>query len=132
GDFEHRAEGQVRLELCLDCRGIWFDAYESPQLSPAAVASLFHIVQSVEERPARALATTLHCPACHDPLVLTQDLQHTTHFTYWRCAAGDGRFTPFLQFLREKEFMRGLTPAQLARVGATLGQVRCKSCGGAI
>ena len=132
GDFEHRAEGRLQLEFCLDCRGIWFDAYESAQLAPAAILALFRIVQSARELPARPVGSTLHCPACHDALRLTHDIQHTTRFTYWRCDAGHGRFTPFLQFLREKEFVRELSPAEASRLSATVAQVRCTSCGGAV
>lgn len=132
GDFEHRAQGRVQVDLCLDCRAIWFDAYESAQLAPSAILVLFRIVQAVRDRPARTLGTRLPCPACHDALALTHDIQHTTRFTYWRCEAGHGRFTPFLQFLREKEFVRGLTPAEVSRLSATIRQVRCTSCGAAV
>lgn len=131
GSFEHRAQGRVQVDLCLDCRAIWFDEYESAQLAPAAILALFRIVQSARDRPARAIGTT-HCAACRHPLQLTHDIQHTTRFTYWRCAEGHGRFTPFLQFLREKEFVRDLTPAEVGRLSATVRQVRCTSCGAAV
>ena len=132
GSFEHRAQGRVQVDLCLECRAIWFDAYESAQLAPAAILTLFRIVQAARDRPARPLGATLHCAACRQPLELTHDIQHTTRFTYWRCAQGHGRFTPFLQFLREKEFVRDLTPAELTRLSATVRQVRCTSCGAAV
>jgi len=64
--------------------------------------------------------------------VLTHDLEHTTRFTYYRCDAGHGRFTPFVQFLREKEFVRSLTPAEVERLRVTVREVRCTACGGAI
>jgi hypothetical protein len=132
GDFEHRAQGIVQVELCLDCRAIWFDAFESAQLAPASILALFRIVQAARERPARAIASTPHCPACRAALEVTHDIQHTTRFTYWRCGQGHGRFTPFVQFLREKEFVRGLTPAEVSRLSATIRQVRCTSCGAAV
>jgi hypothetical protein len=34
-------------------------------------------------------------------------------FSYWRCPDEHGRLTPFFQFLREKQFVRSLTPAEL-------------------
>jgi hypothetical protein len=132
GEFEHRSQGRVQVELCLDCRAIWFDAFESAQLAPGAILALFRIVQAARERTAHAMGSTPHCPACSHELELTHDIQHTTRFTYWRCTQGHGRFTPFLQFLREKEFVRGLTPVEVTRLAATIGQVRCTSCGAAV
>ncbi|HZZ91416.1 MAG TPA: zf-TFIIB domain-containing protein [Usitatibacter sp.] len=132
GDFEHRAGGRVEIEACLDCRGIWFDAYESAQLAPVAVMALFRMIQAARERPARPLAPSLHCPACRRGLAFTHDVQGTTHFTYYRCEAGDGRFTLFLQFLREKAFVRSLSPAEITHLRATVGQVRCTSCGATV
>jgi len=132
GDFEHRAEGRVEVDLCLDCRALWFDAFESAQLAPRGVIELFRVVQAERDRPAHRLASAMHCPACRDVLVLTHDIQHTTRFTYYRCGADHGRFTPFVQFLREKEFVRSLSPAEIAHLAATVRQVRCTSCGAAI
>jgi len=132
GDFEHRAEGRVEVELCVDCRGLWFDALESAQLAPRGVIELFRVVQGARDRAERALASVMHCPACHDVLALTHDIQHTTRFTYYRCRAEHGRFTPFVQFLREKEFVRSLSPAEVAHLAVSVRQVRCTSCGGAI
>jgi len=31
------------------------------------------------------------CPRCDTPLAETQDLQHTTRFSYYRCVRGHGR-----------------------------------------
>jgi hypothetical protein len=60
---------------------------------------------------------------------VTHDLQRTTRFTYYRCPNGHGRFTPFVQFLREKDFIRPLSPAELARLRKTIRVVQCSSCG---
>jgi Zn-finger nucleic acid-binding protein len=132
GDFEHRAGGVVQVELCVDCRGIWFDAFESVQLSAAATLDIFRIVNAARERPERALGAHLHCAACRGLLDLTHDIQRTTRFTYYRCRNDHGRFTPFVQFLREKELVRALTPAEVTRLKATVRQVRCTSCGATV
>jgi hypothetical protein len=130
--FEHRAGGAVELELCLDCRGIWFDGMESAQLAPPGILALFRVVQAAREHGARPLGGRLSCPACAHALEHTQDYVRTTRFNYYRCGSGHGRFTPFVQFLREKEFVRSLTAAEIVRLSATVKQVRCSSCGGAI
>ena len=60
---------------------------------------------------ARRFRAPLPCPRCETVLTLTQDLQHTTRFSYYRCRYGHGRLTPFFQFLREKNFIRPLDAA---------------------
>jgi hypothetical protein len=65
-------------------------------------------------------------------LVLSQDLCKTGHFSYYRCPRGDGRFTPFFQFLREKQFIRTVTEAELQRMRSEIRQVRCSECGAPI
>ncbi|HEY4138218.1 MAG TPA: hypothetical protein VGN65_07190, partial [Casimicrobiaceae bacterium] len=37
--------------------------------------------------------------------------------------------TPFFQFLREKNFVRPLDPAELARLKESVRTIRCASCG---
>jgi hypothetical protein len=59
-------------------------------------------------------------------------LQRTTRFSYWRCPKGHGRFTPFVQFMREKDYLRPLTPAEVAQVRAQIGTVRCSGCGASV
>ena len=59
----------------------------------------------------------------------TQDVQRSTRFSYWRCPHRHGRFTPFVQFLREKNFVRALSPAELATLKLHVRTVRCSGCG---
>ena len=65
----------------------------------------------------------------HGRSLLTQDIQHTTRFAYYRCRYGHGRLTPFFQFLREKNFIRPLEPRELARLAENVKTIRCSSCG---
>jgi hypothetical protein len=119
----------LSLNVCDDCQALWLDATESQQLTPGAVITLFRAIGS--SRPTRrdAYPALLPCPRCTTPLSLTQDMQHTTRFTYYRCRYGHGRFTPYVQFLREKNFIRPLDPGELARLRAVVATVRCVSCG---
>lgn len=127
--FARKLAGTLDLDLCFDCQAIWFDAYESPQLTPGAVIELFRTIEAQRGRAARALPEVLRCVSCRGRLVLTHDIERTNRIVYYRCAEGHGRFTTFLQFLREKEFVRSVTPAEIARLRATVAQVRCSSCG---
>lgn len=127
--FERRPQGRVDVDLCFGCRGIWFDSFESAALAPGAVIELFGVIHEGQGEAARPLGDALHCPACRGLLALTHDIQRTTRITYYRCARGDGRFTTFYQFLREKSFVRELAPMEVSRLRERVGQVRCSSCG---
>jgi Zn-finger nucleic acid-binding protein len=121
--------GQVCLDLCYPCHAIWFDRNESVQLAPRAVIELFRDIHARQNEPRRALPERFGCPRCSASLALTHDLAKAGRFSYWRCPGEHGRLTPFFHFLREKQFVRSLTPAELRRVRAELKTVRCSSCG---
>jgi ferredoxin len=130
--FGRRPMGSVDLDLCFDCQAIWFDAFESPALAPEGVIELFRAIESLQGRTARPLASLMRCVACRERLALTHDIQRTNRIVYYRCPEGHGRLTPFLQFLREKQFVRSLTPAEIDRLKVKVAQVRCSSCGGPV
>jgi Transcription factor zinc-finger len=121
----------VDLDLCYDCQGIWFDPFESAQLSPKAILQLFEVIRKVDTPP-RPLAVSCACPVCHHALALTHDFERTNRLTYYRCIGGHGRFTTFMQFLREKNFVRTLSPAEVNQLRAVVAQVKCSSCGAPI
>jgi len=127
--LDRKPHGKVQLDLCFACHGIWFDQYESAQLTPGAVIELFRAIHEHDDQPPRPLGDALKCPTCRDRLALTHDFQRTNRITYYRCPRGDGRLSTFFQFLREKEFVRDLTRAEIERLKATVKQVRCSSCG---
>lgn len=124
--------GTERVDLCGGCQAIWFDAFESVQLTPGATLELFRAIHSEDRAAPAPLPSLMRCPRCTEPLQLTHDLQRTTRFTYHRCPYGHGRFTPFFQFLREKNFVRPLDPQELARLKQAVRIVRCSSCGAPI
>src|SRR5258706_13007715 len=130
--FERRPVGSLVIDLCVDCQVLWFDPMESPQLSPAATLELFRTINDARPEVRRTLPRSMACPRCDSPLALTQDLQHTTRFSYYRCLRGHGRLTPFFQFLREKNFIRPVPPEELERLKSLVKIVRCSSCGAPI
>jgi len=130
--LERNDKGQVQVDLCFGCAGIWFDHLESIQLAPVAVIDLFREIQTHADAPRQPVAQRLDCPRCARELTLSFDLGKAGRFSYFRCGAGDGRFTPFFQFLREKQFVRSLTPAELDRVRSQVRQIRCSECGAPI
>jgi hypothetical protein len=128
--YARKPLGTEDLDLCFDCQAIWFDAYESSQLTPGSVLELFRAIEAGRKGPEpRPLPAVMRCVACRESLLLTHDVQRNNRFVYYRCPAGHGRFTTFLQFLREKDFVRSLTNEEIQRLRATVAQVRCSSCG---
>ena len=121
----------IVVDACTNCGTFWFDRLESPQLSPGSILKLFQLIgDGAATRPAQP--TILCCPRCDAHLLLTHDMQRHTAFEYWRCDAGDGRLISFYNFLREKNFIRALSPAELAELRDNLQSVRCSSCGAPI
>ena len=131
-EFERHDHGKLQLDICFDCGAIWFDRLESVQLAPAAVVGLFKEIAARNGSARQALAQSMACPRCRDPLALSFDLCKTGRFSYFACQRGDGRFTPFFQFLREKQFVRTLTGVELQRVRAQVRQISCSECGAPI
>jgi hypothetical protein len=128
-NFEQNYHGVVRIDVCFGCAGIWFDHLASVQLAPASVIELFKEINSHMNAARQPVASQLTCPRCRDALAQGSDLSKSGRFSYFRCLRGDGRFTPFFQFLREKQFVRSLTPAELQRVRSQVRQIQCSECG---
>src|SRR4030095_13615596 len=97
----------------------WFDRQESLALTPGAVLRLFRELH--EHRAERHLfqAESMACPRCHHRLVATTDRARATTFTYWRCPPDEGRAPTFFDFLREKNFVKPLSPSGWPSCGAT-------------
>jgi uncharacterized protein YbaR (Trm112 family) len=127
--FGRNMHGEVILDMCWDCHAIWFDQYESSALTPGAVIDLFRLINEHREKQARPLADSLACPHCRSKLAFTQDVQRTNRIAYHRCPNGHGRLTTFFQFLREKQFVRSLSPLEIDSLRVTVKQVRCSGCG---
>lgn len=130
--FARKPVGAVELDLCFACHAIWFDQYESAQLTPGAVVDLFAKIHEHHDAPPRPLGDGARCPGCRARLKLTHDIQRTNRIAYYRCPDGHGRLTTFFQFLREKSFVRSLTPPEVMQLRAHVAQVRCSSCGGPV
>lgn len=124
----HGALRPLEINACAACNLFWFDKSESLRLAPRAVLGLFEFIGRCG-RARTTLATSFGCPRCSAALAATRDLQRTTHFTYWRCPNDHGRLITFHQFLREKNFIRAPSLAELAKLRATVRQISCSQCG---
>jgi hypothetical protein len=116
--------------VCAACSLLWFDRTTCTRLGSQSVLELFKIIGAGGERP--EVRPSLECPHCAGELVFTHDVQHTTHFTYWRCLADHSQLINFTQFLLEKNFVRPPSDEELARLRATVREISCSQCGAAI
>ena len=119
----------VAIDLCLTCQAFWFDGYESLQLAPASVLRLFRTIGERAGTAATPLSDTCRCPRCGQRLAVIHDQQRNTRFEYRGCAQRHGRLISFFNFLREKDFVRPLSPAQIDALRKNVASVNCSNCG---
>jgi Zn-finger nucleic acid-binding protein len=127
--FDGHLGRSVVIDICHACQCFWFDVRESVSLTPGSTLTLFRIIGEKLTRPQHSNAELAKCPRCKGRLRRTQDLQRATRFEYLNCPNGHGRLISFFDFLREKDFIRPLTPDQIAELRANVGSVNCANCG---
>lgn len=128
--FEHKLHGEVILDLCFACQGIWFDDFESVQLTPGGIIELFKLLHEHHDDQRLPLREPLACPRCNDKLLQGLDVaKQGGQFNYHRCLQGHGRFTTFAQFMIEKGFVRQLNAGEIKELSARVGVIRCAGCG---
>lgn len=123
---------KVEVDACYACHAFWFDRMESPSLSPESVLHLFDCIREHRDSQRQPLGAKMACPRCKAALVKTHDVQGTNRMEYQRCPDGCGRFTTFFHFLREKQFVRSLSPQEMKQLRVQVSQVRCSSCGASV
>jgi hypothetical protein len=128
--FERLLHGEVVLDLCFHCNGIWFDEYESAQITPGGIIELFKLLHQHQDDQRLPLRDPLACPRCQERLLHGLDVaKHGGRFNYHRCLQQHGRFTTFAQFMIEKGFVRQLNAAEIDELSAKVGIIRCMGCG---
>ncbi len=123
------AGGQVEIDLCFACRGIWFDPLENLKLSPAAVVDLFKLLHAHRHEGTTALPHKLACPHCRRVLTQGFDLVKSGRYITHRCPQKHGRFSTFAAFMIEKGFVRQLTATEIDDMAQRLGVINCSNCG---
>ena len=130
--FDGHLGRSVTIDLCAGCNGIWFDGMESHQLTPGSTLALFKQMGEAVAEANRPLAARKACPRCQAALRREIDKQRSTTFEAFRCPAGHGRYLTFGAFLRAKNFVRDLTPAEIAELRRHVQSVKCTGCGAAV
>ena len=128
--LERMHHGEVVIDLCFSCQGIWFDDFESVQITPGGTLELFKLLHQHRDDQRQPLTDPLRCPRCKEKLLHGMDVaKHGGGFNYHRCLQKHGRFTTFSQFMIEKGFVRQLSAAEITELSAKVGIVRCNACG---
>jgi Zn-finger nucleic acid-binding protein len=130
--LDSRLAHPVTIDCCFPCQAFWFDGRESLSLTPGSTLTLFRVIGEHTARPQRTGLELAKCPRCRAHLRHIRDMQRTTRFEYFSCPNGHGRLTTFFDFLKEKDFVRPLTPRQIAELRKNIQMVNCSNCGGPI
>lgn len=121
--------GDVEIDFCFGCHGLWFDQMENLKLSPEAVATVFKAMHQHRDEPRTPLNNRLACPTCRGGLVQGFDIVRSGRYITHRCAARHGRFSSFSSFMIEKGFVRQLTRPEIADIAKKVGAIHCSACG---
>lgn len=132
----HQLDGHlgrsIEVDLCEPCQSLWFDGKENLQLTPGATLALFRAIGEHVRKPEPHDGELAKCPHCKARLRRIQDQQRATRFEYLRCPNEHGRLTTFFDFLKEKDFIRPLTPQQINELRKSVQIVNCSNCGAPI
>jgi DNA-directed RNA polymerase subunit RPC12/RpoP len=123
---------ELEIDLCDPCQSIWFDSRENLQLTPGATLALFRVIGEHVAKPAPQDGDIAKCPRCSAQLRRTRDMQRNTRFEYFRCPNNHGRLSTFFEFLKEKDFVKPLTPKQIAELRRNVQSINCSNCGAPI
>ncbi len=127
--FATNLGGELALDICFPCQGIWFDRHENLKLAPAAVVELFKLLHEHRTDERRPLQNSMACPRCVRPLAHGFDLVRSGRYVLYRCASQHGRFSTFSSFMVEKGFVRHMTKPEVADLAQRVGAIYCTSCG---
>jgi endogenous inhibitor of DNA gyrase (YacG/DUF329 family) len=130
--LDGRLGAQVTVDVCPPCQAFWFDQFKDLQLSPGSTLKLMKYIGEHSTSPKPVMSQVLRCPRCTGKLTLAHDMAKTMRFTYWQCGSQHGHFIPFFEFLKEKNFIRQLTPKEIQQLRQTVQTVNCSSCGAPI
>lgn len=127
-----RLGNQLTIDVCTPCQAFWFDGHADLQLSPAATLQLMKYIGEHSSAQKPSLSPSLLCPRCGDGLTLAHNMARNVRFVYWVCPSQHGHFIGFFEFLKEKNFIHPLSPAELQHLRTSVQTVNCSSCGAAI
>lgn len=123
---------QFTIDVCAPCQAFWFDEHKDLQLSPASTLELMRYIGEHSSSPKPAFSPALRCPRCGAGLTLAHNMARNVRFVYWQCPNQHGHFMGFVEFLKEKNFIHPLSPAEIQHLRESVQTVTCSSCGASI
>ncbi|HKV23521.1 MAG TPA: hypothetical protein VJN93_02920 [Candidatus Acidoferrum sp.] len=123
---------QLTIDVCAACQAFWFDQHKDLQLSPGSTLELMKYIGEHSSARKPAFAQVLPCPVCGAQMTLAHNMTRNVHFVYWHCASEHGHLIAFIEFLKEKNFIRPLSPVEIQHLRESVQTVKCASCGAAV
>lgn len=123
---------QLTTDVCTPCQAFWFDQHTDLQLSPASTLQLMKYIGEHSSSSKPTFSQVLRCPRCTAALTLAHNMTRNVRFVYWVCPNQHGHFMSFFEFLKEKSFIRPLSPAEIQHLRESVQTVKCSSCGASI
>ena len=123
---------EINVDVCTRCEAFWFERHEDLGLTPASTLQLMKLIGDNSSSPKPALPDRLMCPHCGSSLTLAHNMSRNVHFVYWQCPSQHGHYISFFDFLKEKNFIRPLSPVELGRLRETIQEVHCSNCGASV
>ena len=128
--LERRPVGEASIDLCTACRALWFDGYESLQLTPGATLALLqgHPRRRARERASARRATRLSALlGARSRSRATSRARRASRTT--AASAGTDASRRSSTSCSRRDFVRPLPPAEIERLRRAVGTVRCNGCG---
>jgi hypothetical protein len=128
----NRLGNQFTIDVCPPCQAFWFDRHEDLGLSPASTLQLMKYIGEHSSAPRQAFTDRPMCPRCGSGLTLAHNMTRNVRFVYWQCSIQHGHFISFFDFLKEKNFIRPLSPQEIQHLRETVQEVHCSNCGASV
>jgi hypothetical protein len=122
----------IEIDLCTECQAFWFDKYESLKLSAGSILQLMRLIGEHSAANPTVITKALQCPRCSETLRPINDMQRATRFSYWKCDKEHGKFIRFLDFLKEKNFIRPMSVEETEALKKNVRTMNCSNCGAPI
>lgn len=122
---------QLSVDVCPPCQAFWFERHEDLGLTPASTLQLMKYIGDHSSSP-KPQFNDLMCPHCGSGLTLAHNMARNVRFVYWLCSSQHGHFISFFDFLKEKNFIRPLSPAEIQHLRESVQEVHCSNCGASV